>query len=163
MKKLLSSVEKIRFADCDPMGHLYNGHYLRYMQNAREDHVIEAYGIDPIREVTVTGKGWVVVQNHIAYLRPADANEYVVCESQLRNYTDVLLEIECRMYDRDKTHLKTILWTRFVYMDVKTGKATKHSEDYMKLFEHVVLPVEHDHFEERVIQMRSENKKARKN
>ena len=44
MEKEVSSVVKIRFSDCDPIGHLNNVKYLEYMLNAREDHVEEFYG-----------------------------------------------------------------------------------------------------------------------
>jgi acyl-CoA thioesterase FadM len=35
---------KVRFSDCDPIGHLNNVKYLDYMFNAREDHVETFYG-----------------------------------------------------------------------------------------------------------------------
>ena len=39
-----TSKAKIRFIDCDPIGHLNNSKYLDYMLNAREDHVEDYYG-----------------------------------------------------------------------------------------------------------------------
>lgn len=45
MEKEFSSTVKIRFADCDPIGHLNNVKYLEYMLNAREDHVEQNYWI----------------------------------------------------------------------------------------------------------------------
>ena len=44
--KVLESNMKIRFQDCDPFNHLNNAAYLNYFMNAREDHLIENYGID---------------------------------------------------------------------------------------------------------------------
>ena len=49
MKKLpntLQSTVKIRFQDCDPFNHLNNAAYLNYFVNAREDQILEQYGID---------------------------------------------------------------------------------------------------------------------
>ena len=34
----------IRFQDCDPFAHLNNAKYIEYFINAREDHLIQAYG-----------------------------------------------------------------------------------------------------------------------
>lgn len=39
------STAKIRFIDCDPIGHLNNSKYLDYMLNAREDHVEDSTGL----------------------------------------------------------------------------------------------------------------------
>ena len=44
MIKEIATTVKIRFSDCDPIGHLNNVKYLEYMLNAREDHVEEFYG-----------------------------------------------------------------------------------------------------------------------
>ena len=40
----ISSLVKVRFSDCDPIGHLNNVKYIEYMLNAREDHVESFYG-----------------------------------------------------------------------------------------------------------------------
>ena len=79
----LSSQAVIRFQDCDPYGHLNNGRYLDYFMNAREDQVLKAYDFDIYHYSKSTGLGWVVTQNHIAYLRPALLMEEIRIESQL--------------------------------------------------------------------------------
>ncbi len=57
---------KIRFIDCDPLGHLTNSRYIDYMLNAREDHVNEFYGIDYQKLAIETGGTWVTLQNQIS-------------------------------------------------------------------------------------------------
>lgn len=44
MEREVSTTVKVRFSDCDPIGHLNNVKYLDYMFNAREDHVETFYG-----------------------------------------------------------------------------------------------------------------------
>ena len=44
MAKELSTIAKVRISDCDPIGHLNNIQYLKYMQDAREDHIEELLG-----------------------------------------------------------------------------------------------------------------------
>lgn len=45
-EKILESQSLVRFQDCDPFNHLNNAAYLNYLVNAREDQLIEAYGIN---------------------------------------------------------------------------------------------------------------------
>ena len=63
-----SSKTKIRFIDCDPIGHLNNSKYLDYMLNAREDHVEEHYGYSYEEYTKETCCTWIAIQNEIAYL-----------------------------------------------------------------------------------------------
>ncbi|MDA8650906.1 thioesterase, partial [Flavobacteriaceae bacterium] len=44
--KILESKAIVRFQDCDPFNHLNNAAYLNYLVNAREDQLMEAYGIN---------------------------------------------------------------------------------------------------------------------
>lgn len=161
MKKVLRSPARIKFSDCDPMGHLYNAHHIRYLLNAREDQVESAYGFNPIDHVHETGEGWMVVQNQISYFRPGLYNETVVCESFIRNFNSKLLEVECKMWDKEVKTVKTLLWTRFVYTHAKAHKATSHPESIMAMFRQVVNEIEHETFDDRVLHFRKWNKGQR--
>ena len=158
MNKILQSARRIKFSDCDPMGHLYNARYIQYMLDAREDQVEAALGFNPIDYVTETGQGWVVVQNQISYLRPGVFNETVICQSFIRSYSSRLLEIECTMWNATYSTVKSVLWTRFVYMDTKTNRATNHPEAIMALFKQAHVSIEQQSFEERVSYYRARNK-----
>lgn len=50
MEKEVSTTVKVRFSDCDPIGHLNNVKYLEYMFNAREDHVETFMGL-PMKNI----------------------------------------------------------------------------------------------------------------
>ena len=158
MNKVLQSARRIKFSDCDPMGHLYNAKYIQYLLDAREDQVEAAFGFNPIDYVKKTGQGWVVVQNQIAYIRPGIFNETIICQSFVRDYSSRLLEIECTMWNAAYSETKSVLWTRFVYMDTKTNRAANHPEDIMKLFEQAHVVLDQKSFEERVAYYRSNNK-----
>lgn len=147
--KIPSSVMTIRFQDCDPFNHLNNGRYVDYFLNAREDHLLEHYGLDIYRIARETGLSWVVSTTQMAFLRPAFLMEKVVIETQLILASRKHVEVEMRMWDETKTTLKSFCWMGFVHFDLRTNKVNEHSAEYLALFEQVLAPVEETTFESR--------------
>jgi thioesterase III len=149
ISRVLSSKSIIRFQDCDPYAHLNNGRYLDYFMNAREDQVLEAYDFNIYEYSRITGLGWVVTQNQIAYVRPALLMEEVRMESQLLDAKPKFIQIEMRMYDAAEK-LKSLLWAQFIHVDIRQGKSTAHSSELQELFDKVCIPVPEKDFNERL-------------
>ncbi|MFT4849117.1 MAG: YbgC/YbaW family acyl-CoA thioester hydrolase [Sediminicola sp.] len=149
-KNVLESKTKVRFQDCDPFNHLNNAAYLNYFMNAREDQLIENYGIDIYKMGRKEGKSWVVGSNQIAYFKPAFLMEDIVIQSQLLQFGDSHLLVELRMFNSDKTAVKAIMWSTFVHFNLVQQKREIHSEEFMELFKNVVNPVIEPSFEQRV-------------
>jgi thioesterase-3 len=149
MEKILQSISKVRFQDCDPFNHLYNTRYLDYFLNAREDQLLDAYNLDVFREMKGKSLVWVVSGHQICYLKPAFMGEYVLIDSQLIEVTPRSLVVEMRMWDESKTNLKSILWTKFTYFNITTQRAALHSDEMTGIFKEVCLPVEQIYFEDR--------------
>lgn len=139
----------IRFQDCDPYSHLNNGRYLDYFMNAREDQVKEAYDFDIYDYSRKTGKGWVVSQNQIAYIRPALLMEEVTMESQLIATGPKFLQVEMRMVDQEGK-LKSLLWSHFIHVDIRAGKSVPHDPELQEIFDAVRLPVTENDFSNRL-------------
>lgn len=151
--KILESSVMIRFPDCDPFGHLNNSRYLDYFINAREDQLNENYGLNIYQSIE---KSWVVAQHQIAYLRPANLMEKVLIQSQLLAFGSHYVMVEMRMYNYEKTILKSILWAKFIHYNLRTKKSEIHSDEFMKLFEDVAAPVPETLFEVRVDMLRKQ-------
>ena len=161
MKKLpaiIECVKKIRFQDCDPFNHLNNGRYINYYINAREDELLDEYGIDLFKIVKEESLGWVVANNHVAYILPVFTMEEICFQSQVIEYSPKHLKVEMRMWNKDKTKIKSIAWFTFVPFDLKKNSVTPHPDFYMNLFEEVLLPVEHTSFDEREMYFRMFNR-----
>lgn len=129
---LPKSFYKVRFNDCDPLGHLNNSKYIDYMLNAREDHLKEFHDIELIH-FHQKGKGWVVGNHEIHYMKPAFYNEEICIASRLIEFTESTLLVELLMYDKEMEKLKCIMWTRFISINTKTGKKEEHSPDFMEI------------------------------
>lgn len=149
-----SSVLTIRFQDCDPFNHLNNGRYVDYFLNAREDQLLEHYGMDIYRIARETGLCWVVSTSQVAYLRPAITMEKVLIETQLITWSSKHVAVEMRMWDEAKRVLKALCWMGFVHYDLRSSKVVEHSPDHVALFERVHLPVTERSFDERLATLR---------
>tara|TARA_R110002073_G_scaffold128999_3_gene275056 strand:- start:9692 stop:10183 length:492 start_codon:yes stop_codon:yes gene_type:complete len=155
LPKTLKSKAIIRFQDCDPFNHLNNGNYINYFMNHREDKLVEDYKIDVYGMAKKLGKSWVSGSNQIAYLRPVLTMETVFIESQLMKYTDSELFVEMRMYNEDKTQLKSVIWSSFVHFNLLKQKREIHDSTLMELFKNVYLPLRSKTFEDRVKEIKS--------
>jgi len=149
MEKILSSITKVRFQDCDPFNHLNNSKYIDYFINAREDQLLANYSLNIFKMANEEGLSWVVSSNQICYLSPAFIMESVLIDSQLIAYTSKSLMVELRMWDEAQSRLKSMLWMNFVHYNLKTQRPENHSARLSKLFGDVVLPVEQTIFEDR--------------
>ena len=153
MEKILKTKRKVRFQDCDPFNHLNNSKCLEYFINVREDQIAENYDLDIFKYMKTTGLSWVVASNQISYLKPAFTMETILIESQLIQYTDNLLLVEMKMWNEDETELKAMLWVKFIHYNIQAKKVANHSEDLIKLFQSVVLPVDQTIFENRYLEI----------
>ena len=151
LEKFPESKVKIRFPDCDPFNHLNNSKYLDYFLNAREDQLLTYYDFDLHKIAREKGISWVVGQNQIVYLMPASLMETVSIQTRLLVADDKTLVMEGLMWNKDKTSLKAILWSKFVHFNLGTKKSEIHSSDLMILFKQIENPLhEAISFEDRV-------------
>lgn len=142
MKTIVSSSYIIRFSDCDPFGHLNNSRYIDYMLNAREDHLKTNYDL-ALDNYYRQGLGWVVGGHEIVYMKPARYNEEVVIRTQLRMAGDSELLAELIMLDKEEKQMKAILWSRFVFINLKTGKRENHPAELLQWLS-ALVPAETD-------------------
>jgi acyl-CoA thioester hydrolase len=129
----------IRFQDCDPFAHLNNARFLDYFINAREDHLVQAYGFNLYAKAKELKCNWVVTRHQIAYLAPANLNETVLIRTSLRRYTDQAVMMEGRMYDNAGARLKALLWTEFTYVSIETGRSIKHPQEILDFLKEILL------------------------
>lgn len=129
--KTPSSVYKIRFTDCDMLGHLNNSRYLDYMINAREDHLKDHHQFD-INTYYQKGLAWVISNHEITYVRPALYNEYVTIQSTLLHVDQEQLLVEILMLNADKNQVKAIMRSKFIPINLKSGKKENHTPDFLE-------------------------------
>ena len=85
--------------------------------------------------------------------------EQVTIQTRLIDFTDRYVQAEMVMYDKHKTHVKAVLWTRFFHFDFGLGRAITHSEELMELFKSVHMPLPVDRVEQRAKMLARDLKK----
>lgn len=146
----------IRFPDCDPFNHLNNARYIDYFINAREDHIMANLGFNIYDYAAKNGFGWVVSKNQVAYLRPAFLMETVIIESTLLRAGEREVFVEMKMWNENKQKLKSVLWSNFVHVNMKTQRPAEHPKYLLELFKPLEQPLpEGLTFDERVEQLKA--------
>ena len=154
--KLWESKSLIRFPDCDPFNHLNNARYIDYFINAREDHIIANMHFNIYHFAAEHGLGWVVSKNQIVYLKPAFLMETVVIDSVLLKLGETDILVEMKMWNERKDKLKSVMWSNFVHINMKTQKPEAHSQQLLDMFKPIEDPIDSNmNFDERVNQWRS--------
>lgn len=160
LEKEVESQTLVRFPDCDPFNHLNNSKYIDYIINAREDQLLKYYDIDIHKMVKETGLTWVVAQNNISYLVPAEVMETVTIQTRLISYNERTLLFEALMWDKDKRIIKAVMWSKQAHYNLQTKRSHKHSNEFMNFFQSIHYPLPEDGlFEERVKYLKQQNLK----
>ncbi|AZI23640.1 acyl-CoA thioesterase [Chryseobacterium taklimakanense] len=158
MTKEISTVVKVRFSDCDPIGHLNNVKYLEYMLNAREDHVEQFYGFTYEEYTRKTGCTWITIQNEIAYLQEVRYNSRVVISSKTIEIQDRISKVEILMKSEDGTKIFAVLWITVIYFNMKTRKSEVQPPETIQLFNKYLVNLEQKDFQSRIEFLRHQNK-----
>jgi YbgC/YbaW family acyl-CoA thioester hydrolase len=154
--KVWESKVLIRFPDCDPFNHLNNARYIDYFINAREDHIMAHLNLNIYHFAAQHGLSWVVGKNQIVYLKPAFLMETVVIDSTILRLGERDLLVEMKMWNERKEKLKSVLWSNFVHINMKTQKPEIHSNELMGIFKPLENPLPSPvSFDERIEQLRN--------
>ena len=162
MEKEISTVVRVRFSDCDPIGHLNNVKYLEYMLNAREDHVESGYGFTYEEYTRRTGCTWITVQNEIAYLKEVRYNSKVMITSKTIEIGDRISKVEILMKSEDGKTIHSILWLTVIYFNMKSRASVFQPEETKDLFRKFLITLEEKDFHSRVSSLRKQNKSVQK-
>lgn len=159
MQRELSTEVKIRFSDCDPIGHLNNVKYLEYMLNAREDHVEAGYGFTYEEYTRKTGCTWIAIQNEIAYLKEVRYNSKVLITSKTIEISDRVSKVEILMKSLDEKTVHCVLWCTVIYFNMKTRLSESQPEETKELFRNFLVELNQRDFQSRATYLRQQNKK----
>lgn len=157
MSEEISVTTKIRFSDCDPLGHLNNFRYIDYMLNAREDHVENFYGFTYEQYTKKTGCTWVTIQNEIAYLKEVRYNTMVVISSKTIEIGERTSKVELLMKSEDEKTIYAVLWITVIYFNVKTRKSERQPDDIKNLFQKYSVELDQKDFAARAKFLRTQN------
>ncbi len=163
MEKEISTKVKVRFNDCDPIGHLNSVKYLEYMLNAREDHVEQFFGFTYEEYTRRTGCIWIATQMEIAFLQEVRYNTVVQISSKTIEVSDRISKLEILMKSEDGETIHAVLWMTIIYFNMKTRRSEYQPEDTKELFKKHLVELDQHDFSSRVAFLRRSNKKSASN
>jgi YbgC/YbaW family acyl-CoA thioester hydrolase len=117
---------------------LNNAAYIDYIINAREDQLNAHYGINLYKYAQEEKKAWVVASHKIDYLYPAKVMEELTVCTRVLSYTQKSITIEGVLKNQERKY--TRMETTFVFVDLKSGRPTDHTDEWMNFLESVVNP-----------------------
>ena len=85
------------------------------------------------------GVAWFVGKHEIVYRKPANLREEVAITSEVINFVDKSITVEMVMYNKEQTHVKAVLRSTFVHINLKTLKAASHDEELTALLNGVLI------------------------
>ena len=118
------------------------------------------YNFDVYKLAKETGNTWVVAQTNIAYLSSAELMESLNIQTRLTSFNEKYLIIEAKMFNENKTQLKSVMWSKLAHYNLRTKKSHEHTIELMAFFKEVYYPLEGNQtFEERVLSLKQSTNK----
>jgi acyl-CoA thioester hydrolase len=117
----------------DAFGHVNNQRYIAWMQEVATAH--SAVNGWPMERYLQTGAAWVVRSHFIEYLRPAFAGDQVEIFTWAASLA--LREVTRKYAFRRVDQLLARAETKWVYVDIKSGRPKRIPEELLASFEAV--------------------------
>lgn len=147
------SLVKVRFNECDPMGHLNNANYLTYLEQVAFD-AIAAAEMDRFTLVERYGALFVVRKHEVTYHQPALENEWLLIRSwgndirgarawreySVSRYTGDSSDINQgevmvgAIPEVDRKEVVVTAVTEFAFMNVTTGRPSRVPTQFTEYF-----------------------------
>ena len=111
---------RVRYGECDALGHVNNSHYLRYMQEAAFDGSAAAgYGIE---RYAAMKRLWVARQTEIEYLRPLHYGDAVIVKTWVHDFRRVTSRRNYEMRLAGSAEAVARAYTEWAFIDRDTGR-----------------------------------------
>jgi len=130
---------KVRFNDCDPMGHLNNSRYIDYFVNAMEDFLYKNYKLNLADELK-KGFGWVVRDHQIMYITPVSHHQTVAVKVEFVRVRENEFEVEMQMFSESKGQIHALIRSNFSCFDVRKKRRAEHPENVFFAVSNAINP-----------------------
>ncbi len=82
--------------------------------------------------------------------------EKVEITSKIIQFAPRAMSVEFQMLNVETGQLKAFMWSKFVHIDMRTGKSIEHNPYFMEMFSKLIVSLEDEHFEARVKSIRAQ-------
>lgn len=104
---------RVRYHDCDPLGIVYHGHYVKFFEIGRTE-AMRKHGFS-YKQLEEEGYAMPVVEMNIKYFRPARYDELMNIKTIIKDFPDKNIVFISEIYNQEG-QLLTSSETTFVYV-----------------------------------------------
>ncbi len=128
---------RVRYGECDALGHVNNTHYLRYMQEAAFDASAAAgFGMDAYSRLD---RLWLTRQTEIEYLSPLRYGDSVMVRTWVADFRRVTSRREYELYrltvgDSSCTEPVARAYTEWAFIDRHSGRPAPIPPEAVRVF-----------------------------
>ena len=110
---------RVRYFDCDPMGHSNNANYPKFYEIGR-DELFRSLGL-PYSQVEAAGCMLPLADLHVRYLKPALYDDLLTVVTTVNEYPGVKLKFDYAIYNQHN-ELINEGYTTLVFVNISTKK-----------------------------------------
>lgn len=120
----------VRWADCDPMGHVNNAVYITYMEQARIAFFRKFFKLKPGDRIKPEHFQFVIAENSCRYLKPAFIEQTLSVMIKAQEVKNSSFVFEYEIKDQLTGELIATGRSVQVWYDYQTGKSSPIPEEY---------------------------------
>jgi YbgC/YbaW family acyl-CoA thioester hydrolase len=125
--RVLTTRERVKFADADPYGHLASGRYVDMIMSHRVEALEDLLGFS-IMKSAGSGVAFPARNIEVSYLRPAFVGESLEVGSWLEELKTSSFEVRAIVSGAGDRKARAVARIHFVTVDARTGKAVSVPE-----------------------------------
>ncbi len=124
---------RVRYADTDKMGIVYNGKYLEYFEVGRTE-LLRSTGL-PYSELEKSGYQLPLIQAHVNYKKPAVYDDLLEIKAVVSEIYSAKVHIDYVITRNGETDLIATGYTDHMFINAESKRPTKPPEKYIKALE----------------------------
>ncbi len=124
---------RVRYADTDKMGIVYNGKYLEYFEVGRTE-LLRSTGL-PYSELEKSGYQLPLIQAHVNYKKPAMYDDLIDVKAVVKDLHTAKVHIDYEITRKDSSELIATGFTDHMFINAESKRPVKPPEKYIKALE----------------------------
>ncbi len=133
-KKVIETTVRVRYAETDASGIVYNANYLVWCELGRGEWFWQQER-DYHRDVEARGFEWPVTEAWLRYVAPARYGDLVTVRTWLEEVQSRAFKIAYEVINTQAKQVLCTAWTKHFNVNVKTGRAAPLPEELRRFLE----------------------------
>ncbi|MBK6913119.1 MAG: acyl-CoA thioesterase [Ignavibacteriales bacterium] len=120
---------RVRYADTDQMGRVYNGKFFEYFEVGRTE-MMREHNL-PYKTIEANGYQMPVAEAHINYKSPAYYDEVLIIETRVEALPTVKVKIDHTIFSKERNEIVAEGYITLVFINMNTKRPSRPPEFFM--------------------------------